>query len=343
MARDVRPTIVDVAEYLGLSIATVSRAINDRPGVAASTRARVHEAVTELGFSPQISARRLQGRRARSISLLFPTESATVEAYDLDFVVGAAQATGERDFFFNLHLEQLGPEDLLTMYRSGLVDGVVLMQVGLRDWRAELLAEHGLPFAMIGRTEDPGGAAYIDFDFDGAITLAVEHLASLGHRRVGMVGRPPRQVRAQLGSAVRLETAFHHVCASAGLAATNVGSDLDRTSSYHAVERLLDDSAPTAIVTTHAQAAAAAVRVARARGISIPEELSIVAIGVDRVLEFLDPAPSALVFPAADLGYRAAGLVIDLVDTDVATSPTPQQLLLPAELTLRNTTANPPQ
>lgn len=338
-----RVTIVDVAEHLGLSIATVSRAINRRPGVAARTIERVDAAVAELGFSPRIAARQLQGVHSRAISLLFPADSTSVEAYDLDFVLGAATATGERDHFFNLHLEQLGPDELLGMYRSGLVDGVVLMQVQLEDWRAELLTEHGLPFTLVGRTRDPDGMSFVDVDFDTAVTMAVDHLAAIGHTTIGLLGRPASQVRTGLGSAVRFESAFREATAARGLTPVVAASDLDRTSAVQALRRVLaHDPAPTAVIATHAQGAAATARLAREEGWTIPDRLSLIAIGTDRVLELLDPVPSTVSFPASDLGYRAASMLIERIEAERAGAPlAPEHLLLPAELTLRGTTGPP--
>ncbi|MFP4310496.1 MAG: LacI family DNA-binding transcriptional regulator [Nitriliruptoraceae bacterium] len=332
-----------MAEHLGLSIATVSRAINRRPGVAERTIERVEAAVRELGFSPRLAARQLQGVQSRSISLLFPTDGASVEAYDLDFVLGAATATGERDYFFNLHLEQLGPDDLLRMYRSGLVDGVVLLQVTLEDWRVDLLQEHSLPFTMVGRTRDPEPTTYVDVDFDRAVGIAVDHLASLGHRTVGLLGRPSSQVRAGLGSAVRFETAFLAACDASDVVPLLVPSGLDRTSAAQALQRLhANDPAPTALITTHGQGTAAALRWARERGLGIPTDLSLIAIGTDRLLDLLDPVPSMVAFPASDLGYRAAAMLIERIEDGRSSGPLPpEHLLLPVELTLRGTTAPP--
>lgn len=338
-----RVTIVDVAEHLGLSIATVSRAINRRPGVAAGTIERVDTAVRELGFSPRVAARQLQGVHSRAISLLFPADTTSVEAYDLDFVLGAATATGERDYFFNLHLELLSPDDLLAMYRSGLVDGVVLMQVQLDDWRAELLTEHGLPFTLVGRTRDARDCSYVDVDFDTAVTIAVDHLADIGHTTLGLLGRPASQVRAGLGSAVRFETSFLAACERRQVHPVVAASDLDRTSATQALRRVLrHQPSPTAVIATHAQGAAAIYRLAREDDRSIPEELSLIAIGTDRVLELLDPVPSTVSFPAADLGYRAASMLIERIEAARSGTPLePEHLLLPAELTLRGTTCPP--
>lgn len=338
-----RVTIVDVAEHLGLSIATVSRAMNRRSGVAEQTVQRVEAAVRELGFSPRAAARQLQGVRSRSISLLFPADDASVEAYDLDFVLGAATATGERDYFFNLHLERLEPDDLLHMYRSGLVDGVVLLQVLLDDWRVDLLREHGLPFTTAGRTRDPDGTTFVDVDFDRAVTVAVEHLASLGHDVVGLLGRPSSQVRAGLGSAVRFETAFTAACERSGVVPVVAPSGMDRTSAAQALQRLFAHRpAPTALLTTHGQGTAAALRWARERELVVPQDLSVIAIGPDRLLELLDPVPSMVAFPASELGYRAASMLIERIESGRSGRPlAPEHLLLPVELTLRGTTAPP--
>lgn len=332
-----RVTIRDVADAAQVSIATVSRALNGKPGVAPQTVEHVRSIADRLGFTPKLAAQELRRSTPLAVALLFPIDDSEVDGYDLDFVFGAAAAAADHGVHFDLHLEAVDQRSLVGLYRSGRIDGVVLMQVAIDDWRVQTLNEHQLPFTLIGRPGADAGVPSVDPDFDGSIRTAVEHLWDLGHRSVGLIGRPTRQIRAGLGAAVRIADAFVAHCARAGIDWVIVPSELDRVSAAHAAGRLIDESAVTAIVTIHALATAATYGAARERKLSIPDDLSVVAIGSRRAMEMLDPVPTAIAFSPRDLGYRATDQLVDLLQHPHARPP--GETLVPAELILRSTTS----
>src|SRR5262249_54590296 len=131
-------TIADVARAAGVSISTVSRILNGRQDVAASTRERVQRVIEEMGYTPHAQAQGLRAGKTRNIALLFPMKYPGEPLYnslELDFVLGAAAAAGERGYFFNLLPMPVTPESLLALFRGGQVDGAVLMQIHAQDWR----------------------------------------------------------------------------------------------------------------------------------------------------------------------------------------------------------------
>jgi len=334
------PTILDVAREAGVSVSTVSRVLNDRADVAEATRRRVHGAIAQLGFAPRLNARRLVQRQSFTISLLFPADLAGPSGYELDFVVGAARATEERDYFFKLVTSPLTGEGLLGMFRGGVVDGVILMQIREQDERVELLAERDLPFVMIGRPADPGGHAYVDFDFEAAARSAVDLLAMLGHRRVAFLGRPQAQLAARLGAAVRLQRGFDAGAAAHGLQPVVQGAELDAGAVRAAVHRVLDaDPAVTAFVLTHGPSTIGAYRALADRGLRVPEDVSVVGVATASVADLLTPPLTCAVFPSAELGRRAAEMLTRLLEGRGGQGlGQPEQVVLPASITLRGST-----
>ena len=161
-----------------MSVSTVSRVINGRADVSAATRARVVEAIGRLSFAPQVTAQRLAGRRSHTIAMLFPSSYAQRSNHDLDFVLGAAEATSGRDYFFNVATDPLDEPRMRQMFRSGLVEGAILMQITVKDWRVELATREQLPCVLIGRTDTDHPLSWVDFDFEGAVGTMIDHLVA---------------------------------------------------------------------------------------------------------------------------------------------------------------------
>ena len=202
-------TIRDVAREAGVSVATVSRVINNKPDASSEARRRVEDAITKLGYARSTQWRQLTTGKSRAISLLFPhTETSPSHIY-LDFITGVTTACEERDYRLDLITRDVDTAALLDLYRSSKSDGTILMKVQLDDWRVEFLREMDLPFVMIGHTEASVGASYVDYDFDAAIRAGLAHLVALGHRNIAYVSpTPPHD--GQHGPTIRALRAYTH-------------------------------------------------------------------------------------------------------------------------------------
>lgn len=340
---DAMPTIIDVARVAGVSVSTVSRVLNGRSDVSEATRRSVQEAIDRLSFAPRATARRLVSRQSRALSLLFPATYASLSSFDLDFVLGAATATSERDYFFNMVTDALTDTHLLHMYRSGLVDGVILMQILLDDWRVQLLNEQRLPFVAIGRPADTNGLNYIDLDFEGGVTAMVDFLVSLGHRQIAAIGRPHAQVASGLGAAVRAQESFFQAAVRHGIAPIAIATDLNAAAMAQATYHLIDTHPElTAIVTTNGPATVGVLQALRERGRAVPGDISVIAISTDRVAELLTPALTNVRFPSADIGHQAASMLIRRLDErQTGLAARVEQILISPSITMRDTTAPP--
>src|SRR5215813_13737996 len=102
-------TIADVAKAAGVSVPTVSRILNNKEYVAEETRERVNEAIKQLGYVPHIQAQRLRGGASRTLALHYPAESPHLlsSVVETPYIIGAAAAAGERDYFLNFLISQL--------------------------------------------------------------------------------------------------------------------------------------------------------------------------------------------------------------------------------------------
>jgi DNA-binding LacI/PurR family transcriptional regulator len=329
-------TIADVAQLAGVSVSTVSRILNGKPDVSPATRERVQRVIAELGYIPQVSAQSLAARRSRTIALLFPMDHVRLTQLELDFLVGAATAAEAQGYFLNLMTSPTPPNRLLSLYRSRQVDGVVLMQVRMRDKRVQALVEKNHPFVMIGRTAYSDGLSYVDLDFEAALTLAFEHLHTAGHRQIGFIARPALMRERDIGSAVRSLQGYLNACATHNCQPIYCEPDMEAEHVHAATLRLLLDNPDiTALIVANGTASVPALRAASALGRRVPHDLAMSAITTNRLAELVTPPLTAINFPTDHMGHQATEILLNLLKD--ANQP-PQQVLLAPELVIRETT-----
>ena len=212
-------TIADVAKAAGVSVPTVSRILNNKEYVADETRQRVHEVIRELGYAPHTQARRLRGGASMTLALHHPIESPheLTTVIETPYITGAAAAASEKEYFLNSLVSQLTPQSLLNMYRSNQIDGIILLQVCMDDWRVNLLRPLTYPFVMIGRCADLEGLSFIDLDFEDAMQRAFDYLVGLGHRNIGFLTYPQTWRKTGIGPAVRTLDGYKYAIGEYGL------------------------------------------------------------------------------------------------------------------------------
>ncbi len=334
-------TIQDVARAAGVSITTVSRALNNKPDVAPATRQRILEIIEELGYAPHAQAQNLAAGKSRSIAVLFPADTAGFSQLEFEFFLGAADVVSKSNYLFSLIFEPVGEHQLLNLYRTNQIDGAILMEIHLQDWRVDLLREHGYPFVMIGHCADNTGLSYVDLDFDGAVVLACDYFLELGHRSIGLVNLIG-QVRSEgYGPSTRALQSYLRVCQAHGLEPI-VADATERVEDVYRVTSDLLDAHPnmTAILAHHGPEVVGIIRALQQRGLALPQDVSVIGIISDKTAELLMPPMTAISFPAFQMGLRAAQMLIaKLQDPDYEE----RQLLLKPRLVVRESTGPAPR
>ncbi|KQN69822.1 substrate-binding domain-containing protein [Devosia sp. BK] len=179
----------ELAEHLGLSQTTVSRALNGYPEVKEATRLRVSEAALELGYRPNASALRLATGRASAVGMVLRGAD-ELGPHMSEFLsgLGGRMATQDIDIVVTTVASQ---QEELAAYRrlaaSQRVDAMILHSPTLNDERAELLMDLKIPFVLHGRTNATRPVAWLDIDNTGGLERATSHLLDLGHRRIALL------------------------------------------------------------------------------------------------------------------------------------------------------------
>jgi LacI family transcriptional regulator len=321
-----RVKMSDVARTAGVSVATVSKVVNGRWGVAQATVDRVQQVIDQLGYEASLGAQSLRSHRTNVLGILvaefepFSTEllkgvSAEVSQTDYELLAYAAGARGSRVGWERRSLARLS---------GTLIDGAILVTPTVVE------ANQGIHVVAIDPHTGPAGMPTVDSDNFAGAMLATNYLLGLGHRRIGFIGGRP-----DLESARLREAGFRKAMAEARVRVdetlVRVGGYRIETAEGPARELLSRAERPTAVFAANDLSAIATATAARGLGLTVPYDLSV--IGFDNVPEsaLASPPLTTIKQPLQQMGAEALHLLVDLIagverDTHVR---------LPTELVVR--------
>ena len=308
-----RIKISDVAAALGMTKGTVSRALNGYSDIAESTRLRVRRKADAMGYRPLAQAQGMRTGRTRTIGLVLQTDKPGAERPFLsDFLAGITSAASAEHWTLTVATSADGDAMRATLERlvqERKSDGFILPRTYCDDARMKLLRGMDVPFVLYGRVADPEGCAWFDILGERAMQEAVGRLASHGHRRIGFVGGA-----AEYNFAHLREAGYRAGLADAGLVADEsliFGGAMLREDGMRATRRLLQlPSPPTAIVFAVDMAALGAYDTARAMGLLVGRDISV--ISYDGIPEggWADPPLTTFSVDIRMAGARLARLLI---------------------------------
>jgi LacI family transcriptional regulator len=186
-------TIRELAEHLGLSPATVSRALNGFPEVGIATRQRVLEGAARLNYRPNMHAKRLATGRTGLVGMIFRASSERgVDPHVMDFLAALsfAFADSQIDLLVHIATDAHQMDHFRRMTEGGQVDGMIVSAPEPSDPRIDLLQRRDIPFVVHGRGTGAASYAYYDIDNEGGFAAATRLLHRLGHRRVALLNGP---------------------------------------------------------------------------------------------------------------------------------------------------------
>jgi DNA-binding LacI/PurR family transcriptional regulator len=273
--------IDEVAKAAGVSISTVSYALSGKRPVAKDTRERIERAVRELGYSPNAGARMLAGNRTHIFALTEPLRPDTHAPTHMAFVLAATIAARRQDYDILLLTDEEAQAGMSRVASSGLVDAIIVLDVAPDDPRVALSRAITTPSVFIGVPNDRDGLVCVDLDFERAAAMAVDALVDAGHERIALLGQtdiayrasnfPPR-VRSAALSRARERGAVVDFRSSGAVSA-------DPVATRRAVGELLDAGATGFMLHSAEEAHAAALEEILGRGLSVPGDVSVVAVG----------------------------------------------------------------
>ncbi|MEO6886772.1 MAG: LacI family DNA-binding transcriptional regulator [Jatrophihabitantaceae bacterium] len=331
-------SIEDVARLAGVSIATVSRALRGLPDVATSTRSRVLNAAAELDYVASPFAARLASGRTSTVGVVVPFVNRWFFAEVIDTAESALRQAG-----FDLLLYNLGNEagretffDVMPIRKR--VDAVLIASLALADDEFDALSALKCQVGLLG-LDRPGFLSCRIDDVAGARS-AVEHLLTMGHQRIALIGGDTDDPMRFTPPLHRLH-GYHEALAGAGIEpdpALEVLGYFTVDGGAGATRQLLAlDDRPTAIFAESDEMAFGALREIRRTGLRVPEDVAVIGFDDHRHAELMDL--STVRQPVAAQSLDVTSRLLQAVAAhDVGASASTQATVLPTELVIRGST-----
>ncbi|MDR0483142.1 MAG: LacI family transcriptional regulator [Cellulomonadaceae bacterium] len=324
-------TIEDVARHAGVSVATVSKAVNRKYGVAKATIERVNEAVRELGYVPSMAASSMRNSASNVVGILL----AGFDPFATEVIKGISAEAVNKDYELMAYSAAIADDKTVGWERDSLIRlGGTILDAAIVLTPSVALPEVAMPIVAIDPRMGPGGPPSIACDSLAGARAATQHLIDLGHTRIAHI-----RGRTDLTSALIREQGYCQAIAEAGLPydpSMIVDGGYRRNWGADATRKLLAlPEPPTAIFAANDSSALGVMDAAAEMGLSIPRDLSVV--GFDDVPEcmYATPALTTVAQPLMEMGAQAYRTILSMLGhEDVENS-----LKVPAELVVRGSTA----
>ncbi|WP_245566845.1 LacI family DNA-binding transcriptional regulator [Jonesia quinghaiensis] len=331
--------LTDLAEQAGVSTATVSRVLNGKPGVAAETRQAVLAALDLLGYE---RPDKLRNRSAGLVGLIVPELTNPVFPAFAQTIESLLSQRGYTPLLCTQSPGGTTEDEYIDMLKDHSVDGMLFVAGLHADTRAnhqryELLRTQNTPLVFVNGFASEIEAPFISCDDVAAMDLAVRHLVSLGHQRIGLAIGPDRFITSQRKIRGFREALTRHL----GILDTeqHVATSLFTVEGGQAAAMELLEARHTAIVCGSDLMALGAVRSARQQGLRVPEDVSIVGYDDSPLIGFTDPPLTTIRQPVAAMSGAAVSALVSLIEG--ASTPR-KELLFHPELIVRNSTGTSP-
>ncbi len=309
-------TLKDIAEKVGKSVTTVSRALHGYDDVSAETKILVKQVAEEIGYTPNINALRLQKKSTDTIGFVIPTYGPRfTDPFFTEFLAGIGNTATRLGYDILVSTHPIGEEEMLSYHNkveSYRVDGFILVRTRRDDARIKYLCNISFPFVAFGRSEGECSYPYVDVDNRYAMKMIADHLVKLGHQRIAYIGAPDYLMFAN----ERLE-GFKEVLDRNSLGLPDqlikIG-DLTQMSGLEKTEELLDtDTPPTAIVACNDLMALGVIRAAQKRGLVIGKDLAVVGYDDIPQAEHSMPSLTTIHQPIYHIGSTICDMLVSVL------------------------------
>jgi len=334
------PRLTDIAAHAGVSEATVSRVLNDRPGVAAATRQAVFAALDVLGYERPAQLRR---RSAGLIGLITPELNNPIFPAFAQVVERALTRYGYTPVLCTQTPGGSTEDELVDSLLEREITGIVFVSGLHADATADLgryerLGSRGVPFVMINGYREAVNAPFVSADDRTAMRLAVEHLVRQGHDRIGLAVGPRRFVPVQR----KIDGFTAALRDTLGIADVEelVQHSLFGVEGGTAAANALLDRGATALVCASDLMALGAIRAVRDRGRSVPHDVSVIGFDDSPLIAFTDPPLTTIRQPVEAMGLAAVDALLEEIG---GTPTTHADFVFAPELVVRASTGTGPR
>lgn len=307
-------SIKDVAREAGVSIATVSRVLNDIDVVNEDTKKKVLDAIKKLGYRPNIVARSLKTQRTKTIGILVPDISS---GFYPEIVRGAEDVANIYDYnviLCNSDFDYDKEKDYLRVLKEKMVDGVIYMSSSLEEETLDIINELNLKTVLAESKDREGRLPSVIIDNVKATYDATKSLIDKGLKSIAFVGVNKGAINAWGDRHIGYEKALqeHGLKADKDL---EFFKDLKVTSGYRAVEKFLkSDKKFDGVVCSSDEIAVGVINALRENGIKVPEDVSVIGFNDNVVASYFYPKITTVKQPSYDMGSVAMRMLIKMLN-----------------------------
>ncbi len=331
-------TLQDIADKVGLSIATVSRALAGTSSVAPETRDLVLSAAEEMGYHPNVMARRLQKQRTDTLGFVIPTFGPRFsDPFFSELLAGIGNEAAEHNYDLLVSTCAPGPKELQGYHRlveERRVDGLLVVRTRRRDPRIAYLLEREFPFVAFGRSDLDVDFPYLDEDGYQGMRVLTQHLIDQGHRRIAYISAPWELVFSQYrfdGYRAALEA--NGLACDDSLVMTGCLTD---ACGYEAGRELLcRENWPSAVIACNDLMALGVISAAQECGLKVGQDVAVAGFDDIPLAKFAQPSLTTVRQPIYQIGRRICSMLLQLLQGEVLENP---HVLMEPELIIRSST-----
>jgi LacI family transcriptional regulator len=328
-------TLKDIARRVGYSITTVSRALAGYDDVAESTRQLILETAADMGYHPNVTARRLQRQRTDTIGFVIPTHGPRLsDPFFSELLTGIGNYSAEHELDLLVSTQAPGPEEMKTyerIVRERRVDGLLVVRTRHQDQRIAYLVDQDFPFVAFGRSDVGADFPYVDVDGRAGVRQLAQHLIDLGHRRIAYIAAP-----SNLMFATHRMAGYQEALAANSLALdeelVTVGELTQRSGRAAGYDLLTRPLRPTAIIASNDLMALGVISAAQGLGLTVGRDVAVAGFDDVPLAEDAHPPLTTVRQPIYEIGQRICGMLIRLLQGEILEE---QHVILQPQLIVR--------
>lgn len=328
-------TIYDVAREANVSMATVSRVVNGNPNVKPTTRKKVLEVISRLGYRPNAVARGLASKKTTTVGVIIPDISSTFFAELARGVEDIATMYKYNIILSNSDQNKEKELHLLNTMLGKQVDGIVFMGGNISEEHVEEFEKSPVPIVLAGSIEASGKVPSVNIDYERATYDAIQSFIEKGHKDIGIVIGP-------LHEPINLEkklSGYRRALEAANLEYREelvVEGDDTYDSGIEAFERLLElEKKPTAVFVSSDEMALGVIHGASDKGYNVPDDFEVISSDNTRLTVMVRPQLTSVNQPLYDIGAVAMRLLTKLMNKETVSE---QIVVLPHRIEKRDST-----
>lgn len=307
------PTIKDIARVADVSIATVSRVINDLGGYSKETQKKVEKAIEELGYSKNENATSLVTKKSHTIGVVIPNVNTSFYGDIVNGIEDTAHKQGYSVILTHAGVEGRRVTSSLKLMETRRVDGIIIVSINLNEEQINLINDMKLPTILLSTKSQNESIPFIKVDDYEAIYAATEYLILKKHSKIGLAGinkNDPIAGKPRIEGYLDCLKKYGIKTDTNLIFSGDYSFDAGQEAMSYYLEKKLE---PTAIISASDETALGIISIAKRHSIRIPEDLSVMGYDDSNIAWMTTPSLTTVKQPFYDMGIQSSLFIIDFL------------------------------